>query len=132
MRFVLVDTSAWIAYFNGDERVRLIDFLIETNRISTNELILSELLPFIQMKKESELVELLKMIKRLPMEIDWEEIRSFQLKNLQKGINGVGIPDLLILQNALLHKAELLSLDKHFPLMANHLDDNPLQVIITE
>jgi len=33
-------------------------------------------------------------VKKLPLEINWEQIRDYQLINLQNGINKVGIPDL--------------------------------------
>lgn len=121
MSGILVDTSVWIAYFRGDEYTRRLDEDIDANIICTNELILSELLPLIRLKKENELAEILGAVKKLPIEINWEQIRDYQLINLQNGINKVGIPDLIIYQNAIITGAILLTLDKHFQLMANHI-----------
>lgn len=39
---------------------------------------------------------------------------------LRKGINGIGIPDLLIAQNAMQGNMRLLSNDKHFRLISKH------------
>ncbi len=118
MSIVLVDSSVWIAYFRGSENVKQLDSDIETNNICINELILSELLPMIRLKKENDLAELLETLQKLPMKINWEEIRTIQLKNLKNGINKVGIPDLIIFQNAIQNEATLLTLDNHFKLMA--------------
>ncbi len=52
MSGLLVDTSVWIAYFRGDKHAKKLDEDIDANRICTNELILSELLPLIRFKKE--------------------------------------------------------------------------------
>ena len=56
---ILVDTSVWINYFKGREEVKRLDTFIETNSIVVNDLILAELLPFINQKKEYELRNLL-------------------------------------------------------------------------
>ncbi len=121
MSGILVDTSVWIAYFRGDECTRRLDEDIDANTICTNELILSELLPQIRLKKENDLAEILGTVKKLPLEINWEQIRDYQLINLQNGIDKVGVPDLIIYQNAIMTGATLLSLDKHFQLMASHI-----------
>jgi hypothetical protein len=42
-----------------------------------------------------------------------------QCKNLKAGVSGVGIPDLLIIQNVLQNDLSLFSLDKHFKVMSN-------------
>lgn len=122
MSAILVDTSVWIAYFKGDKAVKQLDDEIDANRIFVNDLILSELLPAIRLKKENRLADILESVNRLPLNIDWEQIREYQLINLRKGINKVGIPDLIIFQNAISSGADLLTLDKHFQLMAEHID----------
>ena len=122
MSKILVDTSVWIAYFKGDEKIKDLDREIDANRICVNELILSELLPAVILKSENRLADLLESVNKLPLNIDWEEIREYQLINLRQGINKVGIPDLIILQNAVSSGVDLLTLDKHFKLMAKHID----------
>ena len=121
MSGILVDTSVWIAYFRVDEYTRSLDEDIDANTICTNELILSELLPLIRHRKEIDLAEILSTVKKLPLEINWEQIRDYRLINLQNGINKVGIPDLIVYQNAIFAGATLLTLDKHFQLMAKHI-----------
>ena len=121
MSGILVDTSVWFAYFRGDEYTRRLDEDIDANIICTNELILSELLPLIRLKKEDDLADILNTVNKLPLEINWEQIRDYQLTNLRNGINKVGIPDLIIYQNAIATRSTLLTLDKHFQLMANHI-----------
>ena len=57
-------------------------------------------------------------MKRQPMSIDWDEIIKLQNDCLRNGINGVGIPDLIIAQNANQGGLKLLSNDQHFSLIA--------------
>jgi len=117
MNKVLVDSSVWISFIKGDEKAKVILTLIDSNQICINDLILSELIPSLLHRKENDLVKLLKSIDRLKIEIDWKEIIEMQTYNLKNGINRVGIPDLLIAQNAIQNKVHLLSFDKHFELM---------------
>ena len=119
---VLVDTSIWIDYFrSGDDDHRL-DLLIDENIVVTNDLILAELIPFLKMRKQKGIIELLKNINNLQLQIKWDEIIEFQVKCLKKGINGVGIPDLIIVQNAKQNDCEIYSLDTHFKLLSRALN----------
>ncbi|VAW87357.1 hypothetical protein MNBD_GAMMA16-283 [hydrothermal vent metagenome] len=117
MNGVLVDTSVWIDYFKGSNSSTDLDALIDENMIVTNDLILAELIPYLKIKKQIKVIKLLQEINRIPMEIDWEEIIEFQLKCLKSGANGVGIPDLIIAQNAKINNFKVYSLDKHFQLL---------------
>ena len=117
MSLVLVDSSVWIDYFKGSGSDELND-LIDKNQICTNEIILSELLPILLHKKQTELVSLLKHISVIDLKINWEEIINYQITNLKKGINQVGIPDLIIVQNLIQNSLVLFSKDKHFKLMS--------------
>jgi predicted nucleic acid-binding protein len=114
---VLVDTSIWIDYFRGGNNSERVDFLIDENLIVTNDIILAELVPYLKIKKETKVIKLLNELNRLPMSINWEEIIEFQVKCLKIGANGVGIPDLLIGQNAKQNNCKVYSLDEHFRLM---------------
>ncbi|QTQ15613.1 PIN domain-containing protein [Treponema parvum] len=114
---VLVDTSVWIEYFRGSARSAVLKELIHNNTLCINNLVLAELLPFINLKKEYALKRLLLAIKRVELEIDWDEIIDMQTRNLSHGINKVGIPDLIIAQNAINNNLFLFSFDKHFSLM---------------
>jgi hypothetical protein len=114
---VLVDTSIWVDYFRGGNNSKDIDFLIDENIIVTNEIILAELIPYLKIKKQLKIINLLHEVNRLPLNIHWEEIIEFQIKCLKDGTNGVGIPDLIIAQNAKQNSCEIYSLDKHFRLL---------------
>ena len=114
---VLVDTSVWIDYFRDANSSTALDALISENLVVTNDIILAELIPFLKVKKQLSVVKLLQEVNRLPMQINWEEIIEFQLKCLKEGANGVGIPDLIIAQNAKSNNCKIYSLDKHFLLL---------------
>ena len=115
---ILVDTSIWIEYFKGNQEVIALDYLIDSNSICINNLILAELIPSINHRKENELKDLLCRITNLPLTINWNEIVFMQTQNLKKGINKVGIPDLIIAQNVIDNNLELYARDAHFELMS--------------
>lgn len=114
---VLVDTSIWIDYFKGGQNSGDLDLLIDENLLVINDLILAELVPYLRIKKQFTVVKLLLEIKRIPLLIDWDEIIDLQVKCLRAGANGVGIPDLIIAQNAKANGCLIFSLDKHFRLL---------------
>lgn len=114
---VLVDTSVWVEYFRSAHYSEQLEFLIDENLLVTNELILSELIPFLKIKNQKKLVSLLNSIKKNHMQIDWQQLIEYQYKCLKMGINGIGIPDLIIAQNAKQNESRVYSLDNHFVLM---------------
>lgn len=117
---VLVDSSVWVDYFRDTGQADILDLLIEENLVVINDLILVELIPPLSIRKESRLIALLRELKRQPLSIDWDEIITMQILCLRKGINGIGIPDLLIAQNAIRAGLKLLSNDRHFSMIAQH------------
>ena len=119
MSQILVDTSVWIDYFNGrNPKANILSGLIDGNAICTNELILAELVPFVRHSGESKLAELLASVEKHEMKIDWHRIMEYQALNLKKGINKVGIPDLILVQHIIDHRLTLFTFDKHFELMS--------------
>lgn len=118
---VLVDTSIWVEYFNKGDGFEKLDLIIDENLVVTNDLILAELVPFLKIRKQKKIIELLNSINKLELSINWDEITDYQLKCLKKGVNGVGIPDLIITQNAKQNNCEIYSKDKHFTLLKNIL-----------
>lgn len=118
---VLVDSSVWIEYFRNAEQSDVLEILIEENLVVTNELILAELIPALQMQNLNRLITLLREIKRQPMNIDWNDIIKMQTLCLENGSNGVGIPDLIIAQNSIQGGLRLLSNDKHFFIISKFL-----------
>ena len=121
----LVDSSAWIEYFRGNQKYSFIKELINTNAVCTNDIVLTELLPSIIHKKEDKLAELLTCVKKYELTIDWQEIRDIQLLNLRHGSNNVGIPDIVIAQNCMQNELKIITNDKHFEVMAGYI---PLKV----
>ena len=117
MQSVLVDTSVWIDYFRDGGYAEVLDPLIDDNLLVTNDLILAELLPYLQVRRQKKVVTLLQAINRVALEIDWADIINMQVKCLRSGAKGVGISDLVIAQNARLHGCVIFSLDKHFQLI---------------
>jgi predicted nucleic acid-binding protein len=118
---ILVDSSVWVDYFrNSGLSTDLLDLLIEENLVVTNDLILAELIPPLTIRREKQLVGLLQELERQPMAVNWDEIIQLQIGCLNNGINGMGIPDLIIAQNAIQGGLKLLSNDKHFSLISRH------------
>lgn len=116
---ILVDTSVWIEYFRHGKNLERLDFIIDENLVVTNDLILAELVPFLKIRKQNKIISLLHNINKLPININWEQIIEFQHKCLKNGLNGVGIPDLIIAQNAKQNGCEVYTLDNHFQLIKN-------------
>lgn len=99
---VLVDTSVWIDYFRSGHQS-------------------AELIPFLKLKHHVKVIQLLSEIKRIPLKIDWGGIIESQWLCLKSGSNGIGIPDLIIAQNATENSCEVFSLDKHFLMLSQVL-----------
>jgi predicted nucleic acid-binding protein len=114
---VLVDTSIWIEYFRSGNNFEKLDFLIDENLIVINDLILAELIPFLKIKNQRKIIKLLNNINKIEIQIKWDQLIEFQYKYLKNGLNGVGIPDLIIAQNAKQNHCEIYSLDNHFKLI---------------
>ena len=114
MNQILLDTSIWIEYFRYSDKYSIVSELIKENQICINELILAELMPYLYVKKENEIIESLKLIEKIEIRINWEMIIQMQIKNLKNGINKVGIPDLILAQNVIDNDLILFTIDKHF------------------
>lgn len=115
---VLVDTSIWVDYLRGGNDSAEVDALIDENLVVTNDIILAELVPYLKVRKQISVIKLLQEINRIPLQINWDEIVEFQVRCLKAGTNGVGIPDLIIAQNAKQKNCKIYSLDKHFRLLS--------------
>ncbi len=114
---VLVDTSIWIDYFRGGDNSAKLDLLIDENLVVINDLILAELVSFLKIRNQQKIINLLYDVKKIEIEISWNEIIDFQFRCLKNGLNGIGIPDLIIAQNANQHLCKIFTLDSHFSLM---------------
>ncbi len=114
---VLVDTSVWVDYFRSGEGSTKLDYLIDENLLVINNIVLAELLPLIKIRRENKIIDLLTKIKNHTIKIDWQEIIKFQVSCLKTGLTGIGIPDLIIAQNAIQNNTPIYCLDKHFGFM---------------
>lgn len=123
---ILVDSSVWIDFFKS-ENPNVLDRYLEENLVSTNDIILTELLPQLLVDRKQVIVEGLTSLYKIPLNIDWDLVRHYQLLNLKNGINRVGLPDLIILQQVLEEKLTLFSYDKHFMLMRQFLKFDLIQ-----
>ena len=115
---VFVDSSIWIGYFSNGSHGHLTDLILEDNIVAINDIILTELIPFLIHHDANEAVSSLQALDQLPLEINWQAIQMLQSLNLKNCVNKVGIPDLIIAQNALQNGVEIWTEDKHFGLMA--------------
>jgi predicted nucleic acid-binding protein len=118
---ILVDTSIWIEYFRTGNNSEKLDFLIDENLVVINELILAELVPYLRIRNQRKIISLLHNINKVELSIRWDQIMEFQFKCLKNGLNGIGIPDLIVAQNAKQNKCTIYSLDNHFELMKDIL-----------
>ena len=118
---VIVDTSVWIEYFRSEKNSATLDFLIDEDLIIINDLILSELIPSLKVRNQRKIIKLLSSINKIDLSINWNQIIEFQFKCLKNGLNGIGIPDLIVAQNAKQNNCEIYSLDDHFRLMKDIL-----------
>jgi predicted nucleic acid-binding protein len=114
----MIDTSIWIDYFHGKESALPLNDLIESNNLCINDIILTELLPSIEHKNEFELKELVLSVHKVRLDIDWNELRNMQIHNYKNGINDVGVPDLIIVQNILRNGLKVYANEKHFKMMS--------------
>lgn len=119
---VLIDSSVWIDYFRSGNLTDELDHLIDSNLVVVNDLILTELIPFLRLQNQKTLIGIIHDVGKLPMSIDWGQIQEFQFTCLKNGINGIGIPDLIIVQNAIQTGSMIFSLDKHFKQMQTYLN----------
>jgi predicted nucleic acid-binding protein len=118
---VLVDTSVWIEYFRKGKASEKLDVLLDEDVIVINDLILVELIPFLKVRNQDAIIRLLGHVKKIRLSIDWKQIMEFQIDCLKCGLNGVGIPDLIVAQNAKQNQCDIYSLDNHFKLMKDIL-----------
>ena len=119
---ILVDSSVWIDYFRGGDKSEVLNQYIDENLICINQLILSELVPALKIRRQNKLITLLNEITKIPLNINWDKIINYQIICLKNGINNIGIPDLIIADNVIENDLILFTFDKHFKLISKHID----------
>jgi len=123
--YILIDSSVWIDFFKGNEKVAFVSDILLEGLACTNEVVLTELLPSMRIKKEENLIKLMRQVRKIDMEIDWLQLRNIQFVNLQNGNNKVPLTDIMVAQNCIQNDLEILTTDKHFMKMSEYL---PLQI----
>lgn len=108
-----------------------IDLFIDEDLIVVNDLILAEPIPFLKVRNRNEIIRRLMNIDMLKLSIDWDEIIECQASCLKSGLNGIGIPDLIVAQNAKQNQCEIYSLDRHFTMMKNVLGLEVVSILTT-
>ena len=119
---ILIDSSAWIEYIKGNPRAAFMRELIVSGKACVNEIILAELVPVLTHRGQKHIAGLLESAEIMPLNIIWKDIIEMQISCLSHGINNVGIPDLIIAQNAVRNGIELLTFDRHFQLLSQVTD----------
>jgi len=120
MKRILVDSSVWISYFRDESAHDRLTGLIRDNQICTNNLILAELIPYLHARDQNEVINLLAELPAIELTINLEFIINLQIQNIQHGINGVGLPDLMIVDTVAANGLILYSEDIHFKLICEH------------
>lgn len=112
---VLVDSSAWISFFRDPEAAvgALVDQLLEEERVAIVGVVRAELLQGARSEAELErLSVLLDALEPLPdPDTLWEQVARLGYDLRRSGVNGVGIPDLLVAVTAVAHRVPVLTLD---------------------
>jgi len=114
-----IDSNIWIEYFNRGNYFDSVSDLLVNNEVYINKIILAELIPSAKLNNENEFIECLYGIELLELDIDWDEITEIQYKCIKKGINKLGLPDIIIAQNARQNNTGIFTLNRHMILLCN-------------
>lgn len=118
---ILVDSSVWIDYFRSGKNSELLDLYIDQNLICINDLILAELVPYLKINKQNNVIRLLKNIIKIELNFNWQKIIAYQIICIKNGINKIGIPDLITVDNIIQNNLTLFTPEKHFFLINKHI-----------
>lgn len=121
----LVDTSVWISYFKGlsTRETQLLDYLIDTDQIVINELIMTEVLQGISNEKEYQLVKsvLLSLSFESALNKEIAVISANYYRDLRKkGVTVRKTIDCLIASFCIKKQIRLLHNDKDFEPFVTH------------
>jgi hypothetical protein len=115
---VLVDSSAWIAFFRERNAPvgAVVDRLLEEERGAVVPVVRAEILQGARSSAELErLGRLFDALELLPDPPDlWQQVARLGFDLRRGGVDGVGVPDLLVAAAALAHDVPVLTLDRDF------------------
>ena len=119
--YYIIDSNIWIEFFNHRNFFDSVSEMLINNEALVNKIILAELIPSARQKKEIELIECLYGIEQLELDINWDEITEIQCNCIKKGINKLGLLDIVIGQNAKQNNAGIFTINRHLILLCNLL-----------
>ena len=117
----IIDSNIWIEFFNRGNYFDSVSDLLINNEVYINKVILAELIPSARSKNEKLLIECLYGIELLELDIIWEEIIEIQYCCIKKGINKLGLLDIVIAQNAKQNNTGLFTINRHMILLCDLL-----------
>ena len=115
----IIDSNIWIEFFNRRNYFDSVSDLLINNEVYINKIILAELIPSAKLKNEKELIECLYGIELLELDINWDEIIEIQYNCIKKGINKLGLLDIVIAQNAKQNNVGIFTVDRNMILLCN-------------
>ena len=115
----IIDSNIWIEFFNRGNFYNSVSDLLLNNEVCINKVILAELIPSAMSHNEKELIECLYGIELLELNIDWDEIIEIQYNCIKKGINKLGLLDIVIAQNAMQNNVGVFTINRHMILLCN-------------
>lgn len=120
---IVFDTFAWIEYFEGSKKGKIVADYLDGNEVLTPLIVLLEL-SYKADKENWDFEKILNFIRHNSKiaGINEEFVLGFgKLYNQTKSkIRGIGFADVIILNTALLNKAKVLTGDSHFSKLKNH------------
>lgn len=114
---MLLDTFAWIEFFNGTEKGLKVKQLLKENACFTSAICLAELSEWIE-RNGLDRKEKMNAVKKLSSIIGLDE-QTLELAGLlkvkkRKTVKGFGMLDAIILATAKQYKLKIVTGDKHF------------------
>ena len=114
---MLLDTFAWIEFFNGTEKGAKVKQLLKENACFTSAICLAELSEWIE-RNGLDRKEKMNAVKKLSSIIGLDE-QTLELAGLlkvkkRKTVKGFGMLDAIILATAKQYKLKIVTGDKHF------------------
>ena len=93
--------------------------MLLNNEVYINKIILAELIPSAKSHNEKEFIECLYGIELLELNINWDEIIEIQYNCIKKGINKLGLLDIVIAQNARQNNVGIFTIYRHMILLCS-------------
>ncbi|MCL5268525.1 MAG: hypothetical protein M1469_10545 [Bacteroidetes bacterium] len=109
---VLVDSSVWIDFFRRRNSANQLPVLLREDLAVVNQLIMAEIVPALEIRKQKSTIADLKILTIYEMNINWDEIVKLQIRFVKEFKYFVAITDLAIFQNARENDLVLYSPDR--------------------